>query len=183
MPGEKASYCLDALEPFHPERVASRILGVGDVLSLVKEAERKVDREKAQKMAAKLATGKAFDLEDFRDQLTQMEQMGGMSNHGKTSRHGASTAKIPRPVRRRANRAQHRHHQFHVPPRKTLPGGAARRTQKTHRPRRRRSGAGSQPPPQTIHANTKNDEAHEKERRHETDDGADATRRLAGKGF
>lgn len=70
---------LDALEPFHPERVASRILGMGDVLSLVEEAERKVDQGKAKKMAAKVAKGKAFDLEDFRDQLTQMEQIGGMS--------------------------------------------------------------------------------------------------------
>ena len=70
---------LDALEPFHPERVASRILGMGDVLSLVEEAERKVDQNKAKKMAAKIAKGKGFDLEDFRDQLTQMEQMGGMS--------------------------------------------------------------------------------------------------------
>ena len=70
---------LDALEPFHPERVASRILGMGDVLSLVEEAERTVDEQKAKKMAAKVAKGKAFDLDDFRDQLTQMEQMGGMS--------------------------------------------------------------------------------------------------------
>ena len=70
---------LDALEPFHPERVASRILGMGDVMSLVEEAERTVDERKAKKMAAKVAKGKAFDLDDFRDQLTQMEQMGGMS--------------------------------------------------------------------------------------------------------
>ncbi len=70
---------LDAIEPFHPERIASRILGKGDVLSLVEEVERKVDQKKAQKMAAKIAKGKAFDLEDYRDQLTQMEQMGGMS--------------------------------------------------------------------------------------------------------
>ena len=69
---------MDALEPFHPDRVASRILGMGDVLSLVEEAERKVDRDKAGKMAAKLAKGRAFDLEDFRDQLMQMEQMGGI---------------------------------------------------------------------------------------------------------
>ena len=74
-----AGESLDAIEPFHPERAASRILGMGDVLSLVEEAERKVDQKKAQKMAAKIAKGKAFDLEDYRDQLTQMEQMGGMS--------------------------------------------------------------------------------------------------------
>ncbi len=70
---------LDALEAFHPERVASRILGMGDVLSLVEEAERKVDQDQAKKMAAKITKGKSFDLEDFRDQLMQMETMGGMS--------------------------------------------------------------------------------------------------------
>ena len=70
---------LDALEAFHPERVASRILGMGDVLSLVEEAERKVDQDQAKKIAAKITKGKAFDLEDFRDQLMQMETMGGMS--------------------------------------------------------------------------------------------------------
>ena len=70
---------LDALEPFHPERIASRILGMGDVLSLVEEAERKVDHKKAQKIAGKLAKGKPFDLEDYRDQLAQMEQLGGMA--------------------------------------------------------------------------------------------------------
>ena len=70
---------LDALEAFHPERVASRILGMGDVLSLVEEAERKVDQDQAKKIAAKITKGKSFDLEDFRDQLMQMETMGGMS--------------------------------------------------------------------------------------------------------
>ncbi len=70
---------LDALEPFHPDRVASHILGMGDVQSLVEEAERKVDPQKARKMAGKMARGRAFDLEDFRDQLTQMERMGGIA--------------------------------------------------------------------------------------------------------
>lgn len=73
--GEKTA----ALEPFHPDRVASRILGMGDVLSLVEEAERKVDRDKVEKLASKLKTGKRFDLEDFRDQLQQMMGMGGLS--------------------------------------------------------------------------------------------------------
>ncbi|NTS76051.1 signal recognition particle protein [Catenovulum sp. SM1970] len=72
--GEKT----DALEPFHPERIASRILGMGDVLSLIEEVERKVDKDKAMKMATKLKKGKGFDLEDFRDQLQQMKNMGGM---------------------------------------------------------------------------------------------------------
>jgi len=72
--GEK----IDALEPFHPERIASRILGMGDVLSLIEEVERKVDKDKAAKLAKKVQKGKGFDLEDFREQLIQMKSMGGM---------------------------------------------------------------------------------------------------------
>lgn len=73
--GEK----IEALEPFHPERIASRILGMGDILSLVEEAERKLDKTKADKLVSKLKKGKSFDLEDFRDQLQQMKSMGGMA--------------------------------------------------------------------------------------------------------
>ena len=72
--GEKT----DALEPFQPERMASRILGMGDVLSLVEEVTRKVDREQAEKLARKVARGKDFDLEDLRTQLTQLQGMGGI---------------------------------------------------------------------------------------------------------
>ncbi len=71
--GEK----IDTLEPFHPKRVVSRLLGMGDVLSLVEEISRKVDHKKAQKSAKKMAKGQ-FDLSDMREQLVQMEQMGGM---------------------------------------------------------------------------------------------------------
>ncbi|WP_018953054.1 signal recognition particle protein [Thioalkalivibrio sulfidiphilus] len=74
--GEKTG----ALEPFHPERVASRILGMGDVLSLVEEATRQVDQDKAAKLAKKLKTGKGFNLEDLREQLSQMQKMGGMAS-------------------------------------------------------------------------------------------------------
>ena len=73
--GEKT----DALEPFHPDRVAQRILGMGDVLSLVEEVERKVDQEKAQQLAQKVMKGKRFDLNDMRDQLEQMTKMGGLA--------------------------------------------------------------------------------------------------------
>ncbi|MBT3064963.1 MAG: signal recognition particle protein, partial [Candidatus Thiodiazotropha sp. (ex Lucina pensylvanica)] len=73
--GEKS----DALEPFHPDRIASRILGMGDVLTLVEEVSRKVDQEKAAKLAKKLQKGKGFDLDDFREQMLQMANMGGMS--------------------------------------------------------------------------------------------------------
>lgn len=72
--GEKT----DALEPFHPDRIASRILGMGDVLSLIEQAEQTIDKEKADKLTKKLKKGKGFDLEDFRDQLQQMNKMGGM---------------------------------------------------------------------------------------------------------
>lgn len=74
--GEKT----DALEAFHPDRMASRILGMGDVLSLIEEVEQKVDKEKAEKVARKLKKGKGFDLQDFRDQLVQMQNMGGLSS-------------------------------------------------------------------------------------------------------
>lgn len=74
--GEK----LDALEPFHPERIASRILGMGDVLTLIEEVERKVDKQASEKLVKKISKGKGFDLEDFREQLLQMNKMGGIAS-------------------------------------------------------------------------------------------------------
>jgi signal recognition particle subunit SRP54 len=74
--GEKS----DALELFHPERIASRILGMGDVLSLVEEAERKLDKAKAEKFAKKFKKGKAMDFEDMKDQFQQMRNLGGMTS-------------------------------------------------------------------------------------------------------
>ncbi len=69
----------DGLEPFYPERMASRILGMGDVMSLIEEAQRGVDHAEAEKLAKKIKSGKDFDLEDFKAQLQQMKNMGGMS--------------------------------------------------------------------------------------------------------
>jgi len=80
--GEK----VDALEPFYPDRLAGRILGMGDVLSLIEEAEQKIDKAKAEKLIKKVSKGKKFDLEDLRDQLQQMQNMGGM---------GAMLGKLP----------------------------------------------------------------------------------------
>jgi signal recognition particle subunit SRP54 len=74
--GEK----LTGLELFHPERMASRILGMGDILSLVEEAHKQVDLEQAKKLADKVRKGKGFDLEDFREQLAQMNKMGGIAS-------------------------------------------------------------------------------------------------------
>ena len=74
--GEKT----DALQPFHPERIASRILGMGDVLSLVEEVQRNVDQDQAEKLAKKIKKGRGFSLEDFRSQLEQMQNMGGIGS-------------------------------------------------------------------------------------------------------
>lgn len=73
--GEK----IGGLEPFHPERLASRILGMGDVLSLIEDVHKHVDQEEAQKLMKKMKSGKGFDLEDFKAQMLQMKKMGGMS--------------------------------------------------------------------------------------------------------
>jgi signal recognition particle subunit SRP54 len=73
--GEKVG----GLEPFHPERMASRILGMGDVLSLIEQVQQTVDVEEAEKLAKKMKSGKSFDLEDFKMQLQQMKKMGGMA--------------------------------------------------------------------------------------------------------
>ncbi|HMU65540.1 MAG TPA: signal recognition particle protein [Cellvibrionaceae bacterium] len=80
--GEK----VDALEPFYPDRLASRILGMGDVLSLIEDVEQKLDKAKAEKLIQKVKKGKSFDLEDLRDQLQQMQNLGGM---------GAILGKLP----------------------------------------------------------------------------------------
>jgi signal recognition particle subunit SRP54 len=70
----------DALEPFHPDRIVSRILGMGDILSLIERAEQTVDKKKAQDMAARALSGDGFSLEDFRDQLQQVKKMGSMQS-------------------------------------------------------------------------------------------------------
>lgn len=94
--GEKTT----ALELFHPERIASRILGMGDVLSLVEEAQQKMDAGSAEKLANKLKKGKGFDLEDFRDQLQQMGKMGGI---GSLMDKLPGMGQIPESVKNQAN--------------------------------------------------------------------------------
>jgi signal recognition particle subunit SRP54 len=73
--GEKTA----ALEPFHPERLASRILGMGDVVSLVEDVQHKVDRDQADRLARKISKGQGFNLQDLRDQIRQMQEMGGLA--------------------------------------------------------------------------------------------------------
>jgi len=97
--GEKT----DALQPFHPERIASRILGMGDVLSLVEDVQRHVDQEKAEKLARKIKKGRGFDLEDFRSQLEQMQNMGGL---GSLVEKMPGMSDIPDQVKNRVNDSQ-----------------------------------------------------------------------------
>jgi len=97
--GEK----IEELQPFHPERVASRILGMGDVLSLVEDVQKHVDQEKAEKLARKIKKGKGFDLEDFRSQLEQMQNMGGM---GSLVDKMPGMAELPDQVKNRVNDGQ-----------------------------------------------------------------------------
>jgi signal recognition particle subunit SRP54 len=90
--GEK----LTGLEPFHPDRMASRILGMGDVLTLIEDAQRKVDRDEAERLTKKFKAGKGFDLEDFKGQINQMRKMGGV---------GAFLDKLPGQFSQVANQA------------------------------------------------------------------------------
>jgi len=92
--GEK----LDALEPFYPDRMASRILGMGDVLSLIDDVRRSVDHAEAEKLARKVKSGKGFDLEDFKQQIAQMKKMGGIAG---------MLDKLPGDIARMAQGASH----------------------------------------------------------------------------
>ena len=90
---------VDGLEAFHPDRVASRILGMGDIKGLIEEVEQKFDKDKAEKAAKKFLKGKGFDLEDFRDQLQQMRNMGGMKSLlEKMPSMGQAGGQIPRQI-------------------------------------------------------------------------------------
>ena len=70
----------DALEPFHPDRIVSRILGMGDILSLIERAEKQIDKKKAEEFASKALSGDGFSLEDFRDQLRQVKKLGSLQS-------------------------------------------------------------------------------------------------------
>jgi signal recognition particle subunit SRP54 len=94
--GEKT----DALEPFYPDRLASRILGMGDVLSLIEDIEDKVDKKKAEALAKKIQKGKSFDLNDLREQLMQMQNMGGI---GAMMDKLPGIGSVPREVRDKVN--------------------------------------------------------------------------------
>ncbi len=155
--GEKT----DALEPFHPDRVASRILGMGDVLSLVEKAQETVDREKAEALVKKLRED-SFTLEDFRDQLRQVKQMGPLDQIlgmipglGKLMKGGAQGAGrgSGRP------RALRRHHLVDDAGGAAPSGRHQRQPPPAHRAGQRHQRAGREPAAQAVRAAQKNDEA------------------------
>ena len=153
--GEK----LTGLEPFHPDRMASRILGMGDILSLVEEAHKQVDIEEAKRVAEKLKKGKGFDLEDFKQQIQQMKKMGGIAS---------LVDKLPAQLVGQLTPAQLQDDtQFRriegIINSMTAQGARAPRhhqglAQAPHRGRRRRLGAGSEPPAEPVRADAEDDE-------------------------
>ena len=149
----------DALEDFHPSRVASRILGMGDVVSLVEKAAQTIDVEKAQKIAQKMKKG-AFDLDDMAEQLKQMQKIGGMSGVlGMMPGMGKIKSQIAE-----ANlddgdpQAPARHHHLDDAEGAPQPQGARCQAQAAHRGRLRHQGRGGQPPHQDAPADGGHDE-------------------------
>ena len=120
--GEK----LDALEPFDAERMAGRILGMGDVVALVEQVQKQVDVEEAQKLAKKVAKGKGFDLVDLKSQLEQLQKMGGVGGaHGQAARGRHEGRRPCPPTGRQGGAPADRHHQFHDPQGAPQPGACS----------------------------------------------------------
>ena len=106
----------DALEPFHPDRIVSRILGMGDILSLIEKAEETIDKKKAEEFASKALTGDGFSLEDFRDQLRQVGRLGSLQSiigHVAKRRPVRRNAEGSRQGGRKADQPRGSDHQFH----------------------------------------------------------------------
>ncbi len=139
--GEK----LDALEPFDAERMAGRILGMGDVVALVEQVQKQVNVEEAQKLAKKVAKGKGFDLVDLKSQLEQLQKMGGVGRSDGQTAPGRHEGRGPAGRWGRQRRPpSDRHHQFHDPQGAPKPGSAGRLPPPTHRRRGGGTGSGRQ---------------------------------------
>ena len=137
----------DALEPFHPDRIVGRILGMGDILSLIEKAESKLDKGKSEEFARKALSSDGFSLEDFRGQLRQVKKLGSISEH-----HGHDAEDRPvrqhaagrRQSRRKADQSRGGDHQLHDAVRARAPRGHQRQPPQAHRPRLGNQRAGSQ---------------------------------------
>ena len=170
---------MDGLEVFHPERMASRILGMGDVLSLIEDAQRNVDQAEAKKLAEKFKKGKDFDFDDFKMQLQQMRKMGGVVlADGQVARAACPSGTRVAGHAGEAIAAYRGHHQFHDAAGAPQTGVDQSLSQTPHRRRRRRHGAGDQSPHDAIRADAKNDE--DDERRRPGQDDARHERHVAG---
>ena len=183
--GEK----MDALEDFHPARIADRILGMGDIITLVEKAAATIDAEKAARVAEKMRKG-AFDLSDLREQLMQMQQMGGMSRadgHAAGHRQDEEPARRGQPRRARAQ-APDRDHRLDDAAGAQEPRRAQGEPQEAHRRRLRHQGRGHQPHAQDAPDHGRRDEGdglgqaradggprqHARARRRHAEPGADA---------
>ncbi len=157
--GEKS----EALELFQPERIASRILGMGDVLSLVEQVQGQVDQEKAEKLAKKISKGKSFDLSDLRDQLSQLQNMGGMSAllDKLPAQLQANAAAAAGAVNAKSLKRQMGIIDSMTPRERRRPGHDRRLAQAPHCGRRRRAAAGGQPAAEAVRSDAKD---HEKAR-------------------
>ncbi len=155
--GEK----LNGLEEFHPERMAARILGMGDILGLVEEAHRNVDQEKAQEFVKKMKSGKGFDLNDFKEQIGQMRKMGGLSSllEKLPAQFGADGATGGRRGGGQVDSAHRGHHQLHDAGRAGEARSHQGQSQAPHCHGCRRPGAGSESSAQPVRADAKDDEA------------------------
>ncbi len=167
--GEK----LDAIEDFHPARIADRILGMGDIVSLVEKAAATIDAEKAARVAEKMRKG-AFDLSDLREQLVQMQQMGGMAGLmgmlpgiAKMKNQLASANLDERVLKRQVG--DHRFHDAAGAPQSRRPQGEP---QEAHRRRLRHQGRGHQPAAQDASHHGRRHEGDGKRRQARTDGGA-----------
>jgi 16S rRNA processing protein RimM len=167
--GEK----LDALEDFHPDRIAGRILGMGDIVSLVERAAETIDRDEAEKLAAKMQKGQ-FDLEDYASQLKQIGKMGSLSGilgmlPGVGKMKAADRGREPRQHHPQAPRRHHRLHDAQGAPDARHHQGVA---QAPHRRRRRHHRAGGEPAAEAVRRHVRDDEADEQD----GPEGADARR-------
>ena len=165
------------IEAFHPDRMASRILGMGDVLTLIEEAERKIDHDKAEKIATKLVKGKRFDLEDFAEQIRQMRNMGGIT--GMLDKL-PGMGKVPDQVKNQMNDGQLVRLEAMIQLDDAAGTALSRRHQglakATHFGRVRHPDSGCQPSAQAVQSDAEDDEAHAQEGRSRAHDAGPARR-------
>ena len=167
--GEKT----EALEPFHPDRIASRILGMGDVLTLIEEAERKVDRDKAERLAKEDPEGRALRSRGFPRAAASDVQHGRRLEHAReAARHGPAAARRTGAAGRWLVQADGRDHRFDDPSRAAFPRRDQRFAQAPYRDGQRHADPGHQSPAETAQADAEDDEEGHQEGRHGEDDAA-----------